>query len=99
MYSIIHDGKVLDYRFIKRKTDTVFKCGEILMGQLFKIGKRWSAVSCYPTTYGVIKGFATRLDAAEYLIQVFNYQQDRTPVVWFDGKVCYQATYKDSFPC
>lgn len=70
MLSEIVDGKVLDWRFKRRKVDTLFYIGDIFVGQIFKIGKSWSAVSRIPTTMGVIHGFRTRGDAARLLLKI-----------------------------
>ena len=70
---MIINGTVLDYHFTKRKIDTVFKIGDIIMGQLFNVAGRWTAVSYYGNPYGPVKGFSTRCDAAEFLISVFQH--------------------------
>ena len=76
-YSEIVDGNVLPFKFKKRKTDTVFSVGNITIGTLYNIRDKWSAVSVYENHYGVIKGFSTRLDAAEYLLQVFRQHREK----------------------
>jgi len=79
MLSEIVDGKVLDWRFKKRKTDTLFYVGDILIGQLFKVKKTWSAVSAFPTELGAIDGFNSRWRACEYLLKIFRLQKNITP--------------------
>ena len=73
MYSAVVDGKVLDYRFVKNEVGACFYVGNILVGQVFNMRKgHWSAVSSYENPYGPVDGFATRLDAAQYLLKVFH---------------------------
>lgn len=71
MYSEIVEGKVLDFHFKKRETDTLFYIGNILIGQLFKHKRSWCAVSSFENMNGPIYGFANRLYAAEYLLKIF----------------------------
>jgi len=73
-YSInCNDGKVRTFRY-KKQSDFIyaFYLGELLMGQLFNMGKSWSAVSWVKDPDGQRKvgGFKTRHDAVNYLIQV-----------------------------
>ena len=78
-YSEIVDGKVLDYKYKKRRIDTLFSVGDISIGLLYKMrGDRWTAVSLYENIYGPIDGFKTRIDAAEYLLKVFRLYREKT---------------------
>lgn len=75
-YSEIVDGRVLDYSFTKspRKDDITvynFYIGDIYIGQIFKGRRTWDVVSGFENKYGVVKGFVSRMDAAEYLLQVY----------------------------
>jgi len=45
--------------------------GNIVIGTIYKINGKWAAVSYYENKYGNVNGFATRMDAAQYLLQVF----------------------------
>lgn len=76
-YSEIVNGKVLPFKFKKRAIDTVFSVGDITLGTLYNNKNKWSAVSVYENYYGIINGFATRLDAAEYLLQVFRQHREK----------------------
>jgi hypothetical protein len=71
MTSSIIDGKVYDWRWVRRKVDTVFYIGETMIGQLFKINKSWSAVHRLPSkNNGPVHGFKTRHLASEFLAQI-----------------------------
>lgn len=76
MYSHIVNGKVLDFHFKKsRQSDPdAFFIGDICLGQIWQMHRknRWTAVSLFENPYGPVVGFATRLDAAEFLIKVFD---------------------------
>lgn len=71
MSSEIVNSTVLDFHFKLRDIDTLFYIGDIYIGQIWHIRNKWTCLSKYPTKYGSIGGFRTRLDAAEYLLQVF----------------------------
>ena len=84
MYSEIVDGEVLDWRFEKTKGMRfryTFWIGQYLVGQIFRMSRgRWSAVAPYPLEGGFhhIHGFASRHDAAEFLLRVRRY--------WLEGE-------------
>ena len=77
MYSHIINGKVLNFHFKTREQGTVFYIGDIFIGTLYFMHNKWSAVSWYENPYGVDNGFKTRLDAAEFLLNVFNAYKKR----------------------
>lgn len=68
-YSLLLNGKVLDYRFKKRTDDYLFYCGHILIGTVVQMrAGTWSAVSQYKPLSFVARGFKTRSDACEFLL-------------------------------
>jgi hypothetical protein len=73
--SLVHDGKVLDFHFKKTHEAfiTNFYCGDIFMGQIFKIGKSWTAVPKERSDYAPYHGFRTRYDAAVMILKVNGY--------------------------
>ena len=80
LYSHIVDDEVYDWCFLKREQDTLFvlrhgqlKKEDILIGQLFYDNRKKSyGVVCHhtPCEYGYVRGFKTRHDAAEFMLQV-----------------------------
>jgi hypothetical protein len=81
-YCLVYDGKCHDYRYKKLQGDFhyAFYCGEIYMGQLFKMTCRsrvtWSAVPRVPSRFAPYDGFATRMDAVEMMLKVNGYRYD-----------------------
>ena len=72
MYSVIINGKVLDFKF-KRLNDFTynFSVGDIFLGQIYHIDKSWSCVSFLASSdLCPINGFRTRFDAAEMLLKI-----------------------------
>ena len=71
MYSVVHEGRVLDFSYKKLNEDHyAFYIGEILIGQTFKMRAGWSAVSnLVPNPLGVIEGFKTRYNASIYMLK------------------------------
>jgi hypothetical protein len=76
-YCEIVDDEVLPYKFKQRKVDTVFYIGNTVIGTIYKISGKWAAVSYYENRYGNVNGFATRMDAAQYLLQVFRVHKNK----------------------
>ncbi len=79
MYSLIHDGQVLDYRFKKHlEFSYLFFTGDLYQGQVFNTKRGWSALAdrSVSKTVQLVKGFRTRLDAAEYILQANGYRDD-----------------------
>jgi len=83
MYSVIVDGKVLDFKYKqtkhpKLKYRYVFYIGDILIGQLFNHGRRgWSCVSDYKSNpLCPVNGFKTRHDAAEFLLKLNGFHEN-----------------------
>jgi hypothetical protein len=78
--SAIVDGKVLDWHFKKRSSDTLFYIGDILVGQIFRNrgDKTWSAVGVSGGS-GLcpVYGFARRYDAAEFLLTLEGYNSTK----------------------
>ena len=70
-HSIIIDGKVEDLRFVRQPnlSRTLVYVGDLLIGQLWKIGNAWDAVGQTPSKCYPASGFRTRIRAAEFLIQ------------------------------
>lgn len=70
--SSVIDGKVHDWRWVKREIDTAFYIGDQLVGQLFKSRRcGWSAVHRLPSvTNGPVNGFMSRTAASVYLEQI-----------------------------
>lgn len=77
-YSSVVDGKVHDWKFTRSASGSPelliwnFFLGETFIGQLFKLKKSgWCpAVHHTPCPFGGVDGFATRFDAAMYMLQV-----------------------------
>jgi hypothetical protein len=83
MKSIVHNGKVLDFRY-KRVTALNFVAydfyiGDIFLGQLFKDHNTWSAVAfgeVISVKMRMAHGFRTRYAASEYILKVKGYVTD-----------------------
>jgi len=78
MYSVNVAGKVLDYKY-KKQTEIIyaFYIGDILIGQLFKMRRGWSAVSWKThSELCPVHGFRTRFDASEFLLKVNGYVKE-----------------------
>jgi hypothetical protein len=75
MYSIVVDGKVLDFRYVKNKQMASiqnFYIDDIFIAQIARMGKgSWSAIT--GTSYGVVDGFKSRFHASEYLLKATGY--------------------------
>ncbi len=84
-YSHIEDGKVLDFKFVRRQTDIVFYTGHIMQGQIFCIRGRYSAVPAEPNGLGPVHGFKTRMDAAEFILQSNRAVQNKSLIVDFEA--------------
>ena len=71
-YSVIINGEVLDYRFKKLQTGFhyAFYVGDIYVGQVFNMGKYWSAVAADGNSLCPINGFKNRLYACEILLKM-----------------------------
>ena len=73
MISSVIDGKVLDWKWVRRPAmgDTVFYIGDRIVGQLWKNRRGWTAVHCQPMpTNGPVNGFISRIKASEFLRQL-----------------------------
>jgi hypothetical protein len=75
MYSVVVNDKVLDYKYVKRETDTVFYIGDICLGTIHKYKKKWFAIPIEKKEFVLRQqyGFCTRYDASEYLIDYAGY--------------------------
>jgi hypothetical protein len=77
-YALCWEGQVLVYRF-KNLRDGIyaFYCGDVYMGQLFKMRRRkgytWTAVPNWPSPYSPYDGLSSRLDACEMCIKIFRH--------------------------
>jgi len=71
MYSVIHQGKVLDFHFKKMSNYCYnFSVGDIFIGQIFKLRKHsWSGIS-FHNVRGSMDGFGCRFYAAQYLLRL-----------------------------
>lgn len=81
MYSLQLDGKVLDYQFKKQKQlgfGYLFFTGDIYQGQVFNTKRGWTALASDSESRRcqLVKGFRSRLDAAEYILQANGYRDD-----------------------
>jgi hypothetical protein len=76
MYSTVHNGEVLDWKFKRMKSGAAynFSVGHFFLGQIFKLRSGWSAVSwCNPDClkgFRAVDGFKDRHAAADYLLRV-----------------------------
>lgn len=71
MYSVIYQGKVLDYKFKKyTKTSYTFYVGDIYVGQIHKLAKSWSIISKTVNSLNPIHGLKTRRDGAQLLLKI-----------------------------
>jgi hypothetical protein len=79
VYSVVLDKKVLDFRYVRQNKFTqAFYIGDILLGQVFKLGKHnWSCVSNTYQKFGKIDGFGTRHAASEMLIRLGGYREEK----------------------
>ena len=73
MYSVVVDGKVLDFHYKKLSTSYAFYIGDILIGQIFKMKRYWTAVSNKPNDLCLIYGFKSRYYASEFLLKLQGY--------------------------
>jgi hypothetical protein len=70
-YSSFRNDTILDWRWDKRSVDTVFRVGDIVIGQIFKARNSWSAVHRLPSRNGgPVHGFRSRIAASQFLEQV-----------------------------
>jgi hypothetical protein len=81
-YSCCVDGKVLDWKFTKCKASYNspvwnFHLGGTFIGKIFKGTFRgWNPVVYHTRCpFGGLNGFATRYDAAEYMLKVCGFMQ------------------------
>lgn len=69
MISSVINGKVLDWHWKKRETDSLFYVGDIYIGQLFNRGIcGWTALRTLPSVE-LVEGFKTRYAASNFLIK------------------------------
>ena len=70
-YSACVDGKVLDFKYKKGGQAFIynFYIGDMFLGQIFNMGKTWTAVPWQPRKYGKIDGFKNRYYASQYILQ------------------------------
>lgn len=78
MYSVIHNGKVLDFKYEKHHKNCVrFYIGDIFIGLIFTHDRKFSAVVYHDVrVQGVmrsVKGFASRYDASAYMLEATGY--------------------------
>jgi hypothetical protein len=78
MYSCCYQGKVLDfhYKAIPSCNAYNFYIDDILIGQIFKMGKHnWTGISFHENAKGSMGGFGTRFHASEYLLILTGFQR------------------------
>ena len=74
MYSIVLDGKVLDYRYKKMNHFTyAFYVGDIYVGQVFRMKHYWSCISSKPNDLCPVDGFKNRFHASEFILKLGGY--------------------------
>lgn len=78
MYSVVHNGKVLDFKYKRQNDFTVtFYLDDILIGQILKLEGKYSAVIWHEIPSNSarrhVKGFATRYDASTYMLEACGY--------------------------
>ncbi len=79
-YSIVHQGEVLDYRYLPSHGPDQelmaynFYIGENFLGQIFKVRTAWAAVA-WGKCQGLplVHGFKTRHHASDYILKVTGY--------------------------
>ena len=71
MYSIILDGKVLDFKYKKVSSYIwAFYVGDIRVGQVFKMKHCWSCVGDVTTcNLYPVDGFRTKYHASEFMLK------------------------------
>lgn len=74
------NGEVLDWRFKKRETDTVFYVGHHCVATLYNMGgRRWTVVPITPLLpfifQGKADGFRSRYDACAYALSIWRAQR------------------------
>lgn len=76
-YSINWEGKVLDFRWKKILPHVyAFYVGTLYVGQVFNLGRTWSGVGKHSHKLNGLPGFKTRMDVANFLLQLEGYYQD-----------------------
>lgn len=88
MTSSVINGKVLDWHWKKRETDSLFYVGDILMGQLFHHGRSgWTALRTVPFVE-LVEGFKTRYSASNFLLKtkVCNHGQIVNKCTFLNGE-------------
>ena len=81
--SLVREGKVLDWHFKKAGDDGFihnFYTGGIYQGQVFNMGKSWSACPGASTPIErrmLVDGFRTRYDAAKFILDARYHYTDR----------------------
>ncbi len=80
MYSIVLDGKVLDYRYKKMNDFTyAFYVGDIYVGQVFRMRKgRWACIGNKANDLCPVHGFADRLYASEFILKLGGYVKEKS---------------------
>jgi len=71
MYSVIHEGKILDHHFKRHTANSyTFYVGDIYVGQIHKLRKSWSIISKTVNDLSPIHGLRTRIDGAILLLKM-----------------------------
>jgi hypothetical protein len=83
MMSCCYDGKVLDFNWKKRQDGYLFRIGDILIGEVYRVGNHeWSAHGWgthHPseTIAPLVDGFGSRYHCAAYLLKTQGYWRNR----------------------
>jgi hypothetical protein len=80
MLSVVHEGRVLDFKYKKQNEFTyAFYIGDILIGQVFRMGdQKWSAVGWHNPESDMhrlypVDGFRSRYHASEFMLKMAGY--------------------------
>ncbi|MBE0467981.1 MAG: hypothetical protein IBX55_00435 [Methyloprofundus sp.] len=99
--SLILDGQVLDWHFKKNGLDGFihnFYTGDLFQGQIFDMGKSWSASPGSNTPAErrmLLDGFRTRADASRYILEA-RYHHAKKLEEYRLSREGVQASLKDS---
>lgn len=78
MYSVVHNGRVLDFKYVKHQENCVkFYIGDIFIGLIWSHDRKFSTTIYHSVraegTMRYVKGFATRYDASAYMLEATGY--------------------------
>lgn len=77
MFSVIHNSKVSDIKYVRREQDTLIKLGDTTIGQIFKLRSGYSVVVHGETTaLRTVAGLRTRHACTEYCLRALGIWRD-----------------------